>query len=363
MKKIVLLSVMLLLVISSSIAQPTITKNDMPKVGDTIRINTTTSTHSDNYDSAGINHLWNFSNLTSSTQSVDTFMNILSTSIVYYVDFYSANLAGTLPNMIPFSVASLSLSITNVYGFFNNSTSSYSQLGFGAKFNGVPLPVKYNNPDVQLVFPLTFGEKDSCDFSYNVTIPSLGYYGEKEHRVNYIDGWGTVIIPNDTFQAMRVLSVITAHDTIYLDTMGGHGFSFNYVESQYKWYANGMGIPVMEIDVRTGTGAGTTITYPYFPKNTAGTKDMEAPIYSFSLYPNPTNGNTELYFSLTKPSQVEISITDLLGRNIKTIASKEFHAGYNSVPLDISGMNIGKGIYFVRVSSGNSSKVIKLEVF
>ena len=60
MKKIVLLSSMFILVIVSSFAQPVITNNDMPMIGDTIRLSTTLSLHGDNYDSAGINHLLNF---------------------------------------------------------------------------------------------------------------------------------------------------------------------------------------------------------------------------------------------------------------------------------------------------------------
>jgi hypothetical protein len=124
-----------------------------------------------------------------------------------------------------------------------------------------------------------------------------------------------------------------------------------------------MGEPVMKVSVRTGTGASTTIEYQNRPKNTSGIKDIESPVNFVGLYPNPVNENTNLYFSLEKPSQIVISITDLLGRNVKTIATKEYHAGFNTVPLDISGMKLVKGIYFVRVSSGNSSKVIKMEIF
>jgi hypothetical protein len=364
MKKILLLSSMLFMIIFSSLAQPTINKSDMPVVGDTIRVNNSLSVNGDNYDTTGVNYTWNLSNLTSSSQSVDTFKNVLSTSIIYYVYFTGlANLAENAPNMVSINTPLLPVTITNVYDFFDNSTASFSQLGFGAKFNGTPLPVKYSNPDVQLVFPLTYGEKDSCDFSYNVNIPSFGYYGEKEHRVNCVDGWGTIINPIDTFQAMRVRSVVTAHDTIHVDTLINYGTSFNYTTTEYKWYAYKMGVPVMDISVRTGTGASTTIVYPNEPKNTTGIKADDSPCFILGLYPNPVNENTNLYFSLAKPSQLEVNITDLLGRNIKTIASKEYPEGFNSVPLDISGMNLGKGIYFVRVNSVNSSKIIKLEVF
>jgi hypothetical protein len=351
------------MVIFSSYAQPTINKSDMPVVGDTILVNNSLSINGDNYDSTGINYTWNLSNLTSTSQSADTFKNVLSTSIIYYVYFMGlANLAENAPNMVSINTPLLPITITNVYDFFDNSTASYSQLGFGAKFNSAPLPVKYSSPDVQLVFPLTYGEKDSCNFSYNVSIPSFGYYGETEHRVNYVDGWGTIINPVDTFQAMRVRSVVTAHDTIHIDTIINYGTSFNYTTTEYKWYAYKMGIPVMDISVRTGTGAGTTIVYPNDTRNTTGIKNIQNTLTFISLYPNPVNENTNLYFAFAKPSSIEVNITDLLGRNIKTIASKEYPEGFNSVPLDISGMNLGKGIYFVRINSKNDSKVIKMEV-
>ena len=69
---------------------------------------------------------------------------------------------------------------------------------------------------------------------------------------------------------------------------------------------------------------------------------MIAPCFILGLYPNPVNENTNLYFSLAKPSTIEVSITDMLGRNIKTITSKEYPEGFNSVPLDISGINLAK---------------------
>jgi hypothetical protein len=363
MKKTVLISILFMSLIFSAFSQVTINQSDMPNIGDTIRLNVA-SAITDDYTSTGPVYLWDFSNLTATSQRADTFKNIQNTSIVYYVYFYSANLAGTQPNLASFSVPGVaSLSITNVYDFYKKATASYSQLGYGALFNGTPLPIKYNTADVQLKFPLTFGEKDSCDFKDTTKVPGLGFYGEKKHRVNFVDGWGTVITPIDTFPAIRVKSVITAHDSIHLDTIFSVGFAFNSVTTEYKWYADNMGDPVMKVSVATGTGAGTTIEYTNKtrPHNT-GIADIATNLTFTGLYPNPLNENTKLYFSLSKAAEMEVDITDMLGRNIKTIANKEYPAGFNSVPLDISGMKLDKGIYFVKISSGNSSKIIKLQV-
>ena len=366
MKKSIILSVIFISLIFSTYAQPSITQSDMPNIGDTLRIKVPITTNGDDYASSGTNHTWNFSNLVSASQRVDTFMSVASTSLVYMYYFQllsGCNLAGNQPNFLSFSAPlGLGLSITNVYDFFDKSNASYAQLGYGAQFNGIPLPIKYSSPDVQLVFPLTYGEKDSCSFSDSTHIPSLGYYRERKHRVNKVDGWGTVIVPNDTFQAIRVVSVITAHDSIHVDTLINMGFNLNSVTTEYKWYADNMGEPVLKVSVVTGTGAGTTIEYRNRIKSNAGIKDINANIASAGLYPNPANENTNLYFSLEKAANIEINITDMLGRNIKTIANKQYPAGFNIIPIDISQMQLDKGIYFVRINSGSNSKVIKLQV-
>lgn len=360
MKKAVFLSMLFVSLVLSTFSQPIIDQNDMPNIGDTIRVNISISTNGVDYTSSGSDHLWDFSSFTPASQRVDTFMNITSTPAIYLMVFQllsGCNLAGTQPDISTISA----ISITNVYNFFKKATASYSQLGFGAKFNGTPLPVKYDNPDVTLYFPVTYGEKDSCDFSYNVSIPSMGYYGEKKHRVNYVDGWGTIITPIDTFQAMRVLSKITVHDTIHVDTLGSFGgFAFDYNETEYKWYADNMGIPVMKITVRTDTGAGTSIEYNNKPRSHAGLTDIEASLMFVSLYPNPVNENTNLYFSLAKPSEVEINIYDVLGKNIKNIGNKEFPAGFHYLPFTTGDLQ--KGIYFIRISDDSVTKVLKLQV-
>ncbi|MFA4852626.1 MAG: T9SS type A sorting domain-containing protein, partial [Bacteroidales bacterium] len=114
------------------------------------------------------------------------------------------------------------------------------------------------------------------------------------------------------------------------------------------------------ITVRTGTGAGTSIEYNNKPGSHAGLTEIEASLMFVCLYPNPVNENTTLYFSLAKPSEVEINIFDVLGKNIKNIANKEFPAGFHSLPFTTGDMQ--KGIYFIRISDDSVTKVLKLQV-
>ncbi len=80
-------------------------------------------------------------------------------------------------------------------------------------------------------------------------------------------------------------------------------------------------------------------------------------------YPNPFNPSTIIYFEIPIASEVEISIFDILGREIKTLPTKFYHAGIGRVIWDATN-NQGKptsaGIYFCRLKTAQHSKVHKM---
>lgn len=79
----------------------------------------------------------------------------------------------------------------------------------------------------------------------------------------------------------------------------------------------------------------------------------------FNLTPNPSNGQTECYFTLQDNSNVTLKVIDLQGRvvwyqdNISAI-------GNNSITLDLTELNAG--VYFVNISSEkfSESKILTL---
>lgn len=341
---------------------PFINQLDMPNIGDTIRLNELSYTTQFDCHQAGENQFWNYVTFTPTSQKVDTFKRISATSMIYSFYFNDATIAATQGDLIPLDNGIIDISLTNGYGFYKETTTTFSQLGFGALFNGFPLPVRYNKPDVMLRFPLTMGAKDSCDFSYNVSIPNLGYYGQTKHRVNHVDAWGTIITPVDTFIAVRVVSYITSHDSIYLDTLGIGGFSFNQSQIEYKWYADNIGLPAMKMTITPGITGGTQIEYSNLRRKTVGIDETNPVMLFAGLYPNPATEFTHVYFSLDKATEVEITMIDMLGREIKTAGKKKYACGYNTITLNLQELNITKGLYFVKVSSVNNSKTFKLQV-
>lgn len=87
---------------------------------------------------------------------------------------------------------------------------------------------------------------------------------------------------------------------------------------------------------------------------------------SFTLaqnYPNPFNPSTTISFQLPKASNATLKILNMLGQEIKTLASKRFEAGSHSVVwdgLDGQGMQVPTGVYLYRIETESFSQTKKL---
>ena len=96
--------------------------------------------------------------------------------------------------------------------------------------------------------------------------------------------------------------------------------------------------------------------------------DIEGDILptNFSLtqnYPNPFNMSTKIEYTIPRRSDVDISILNMLGQNIKTVRQEDQPAGKHSFiwdGTDQSGKAAASGIYFYRVNDGTHSESKKM---
>jgi hypothetical protein len=81
----------------------------------------------------------------------------------------------------------------------------------------------------------------------------------------------------------------------------------------------------------------------------------------FSLsqnYPNPFNPMTKIKFSVTKASNVNITVFDMLGRHITTLVNEKLGAG--SYETEWSAVNMPGGVYFYRIETDSYSETKKM---
>ena len=78
----------------------------------------------------------------------------------------------------------------------------------------------------------------------------------------------------------------------------------------------------------------------------------------FSLhqnYPNPFNPVTTLRYDLPENSLVNITVYDMLGRQVKTLMAQTQDAGYRSIIWDATndyGKPVSAGIYLYQINAG-----------
>jgi flagellar hook assembly protein FlgD len=78
-------------------------------------------------------------------------------------------------------------------------------------------------------------------------------------------------------------------------------------------------------------------------------------------FPNPFVDQTMIYYSITKPQKVEVSVYNSVGQKSKTLVNSELEPGSYSTVWDGKnnfGGALPKGIYFIQIS-GAKEKVVK----
>jgi hypothetical protein len=225
------------------------------------------------------------------------------------------------------------------------------------------IPVVFTQSDYVYRFPLNYGNLDTSDAAYAINFPPLPYIGQTIHRENNVDGWGTLVTPYGTFMALRMVSVVQRIDTISLDSVSGFSI-VRPLEIEYKWLANGIKIPVLEVDAQVlfNTEVVTNVVYRDVYNNTLPQVGMNEAnlISSSSVFPNPATDNCYVTFKMEGAATVEMELTDISGRTVKTFGKEMALPGNNSRLLDLTG--IAPGSYMINIISGDSGLSRKIVV-
>jgi hypothetical protein len=341
------------LIATAASAQITITQADMPSPGDSVRVSYAANTDSVDYTLTGPNFIWDFSALTPIAQQELRFetpvaLPFIFTSSVAYV------------NLSPDSLPGVGALPSNFTDYYKKGSSGYRQVGFSfeyAPFGSFAIPVIYSTNDYIYRFPLNYGNMDTCDAGYGMQIPSLIYFGQSIHRVNEVDGWGTLITPYGTFQTVRVRSVVDRIDTIGLDSVNGFATP-RPTEIEYKWLAAGMDIPVLEVDVTVLFSAEVISNVVYQDSMRDSLFQVNVPevnpnITAGQVYPNPADQSCTIIYSLGEAGPVEIVLLDMTGRVVRNYGSTAQTTGDHFQAIDLEG--VSAGLYQLRVSTGNGT--------
>lgn len=340
-----IIGLLFLLFFIQGYSQITITQNDLPTVNDTIYyklglINNFDPNHT------GSNITWDFSQVSLNNQRADTIIPVTSTPIVYNVifNFTIANLAfinQTPPNM------GVGLTVSDYYDFYKKSSSYYRKAGFGATINGIQTPVKYDNPELYFKLPLTYGTTDSSISSYGFSIPSYGYFGQTISRKHIADGWGTLLTPFGSYDAIRVKETLNITDTIFNESLNFGFIIQRPVSYEYYWLTNGMQSYVAKI---TQNGPSNIIEVRYQPQLNVNNQFFA----EIQVYPNPAEN--EIFIDNLPQGTKNIKIINLFGTIVYEKNIKQ-----NNKRIQVN--NLQNGIYVLKIQydGGIFSKKILIQ--
>ncbi len=142
-------------------------------------------------------------------------------------------------------------------------------------------------------------------------------------------------------------------------TFEGGGFGFGKSRTRYIW--DGSGIPTdytFPMDVFTFDPPLVVEPNPHI---TGIEDDANNPVpVHFTLeqnYPNPFNPSTTIRFSLEKSANVNLTIFNVLGQKVRTLANGKFTPGAQQVVWDgrnDAGLEAASGVYYYRITVDNN---------
>ena len=349
--------------VNSALAQaPTITSANLPTVGITYtQMNDSTTAELPTFTvSAGSAsaQTWNYTS---------EFVTTYSTAMAFVAPSTLAG-ASNFPN------ATLGASSGGNSLFFTAGASGLDIVGAYAAPLGSYIAIPYTPSEVIIPTPFTYNNNQVNAYTSTFTLTAVNggiTYAVKivQHSTRNItaDAFGSLTTPAGTFAStLRIKTYQVDIDTqfVYLGTSAS-GTPVNVSPSRdssytYEWVQNSHPALLMEIDMN---GLGTSVTGANYTKSAVlGITSIPTAFEELSLYPNPATTATNLSYENKYATHVTVTMFDITGRLIATLADENQTAGKQALAIDTKVLGLNSGMYFVKVSSPNGTETMKLNI-
>ncbi len=186
------------------------------------------------------------------------------------------------------------------------------------------------------------------DHGGNETVnPSNGPY-DKDDPSQYGD--------NLTIRDTLTMPVNGCYSMFVVDAYGDGMSNFTAAtadDGYVKMYKLGNTItPIINI---AGNGYETSLNSPFGGNTFTGVDDL-IPAGDFDVFPNPTHGVLNVDFVLNRAADVQITVTNALGQNVKSELGKTFGAGFQQQVLQVNDLPSGIYLLNLRTEEGVISK-------
>jgi len=242
--------------------------------------------------------------------------------------------------------------------FFGLNSTDLRYYGGGGFSADTSFTTKFDPEQLLVTFPMQLGGSYNDSYVLRFGIPGVFESIDSTSVVATYDAWGTVVTPAGSYDVLRVCRNKTEITTVVVNGLPISTTSVSRIE--YEWLSSTFG-PVAVItseDDEANPNFTQASSVDFRVSAISGIEDNAAEIQSFSLnqnYPNPFNPSTEIAFELTRAMEAELTVYNVAGQAIATLASGLHTSGQHRVTFDAA--NLPAGIYFYRLSAGGTQQI------
>lgn len=247
--------------------------------------------------------------------------------------------------------------------------------GIGVTSSTYAGPIQFAPAIHYFALPLQIGKtwESASTFSISMDtsffgIPATIVAQIQDSLIARVDGWGTLKLPQATYNCVRVKAYITLDEKLYLSgdfLKGNKSRTINYF-----WIAEKYGVVAKVISHLNETNDNFTSAAQVSRLiSFSSTSHVETsyPVPDFRLdpnFPNPFNAATVIPFTLNLPGKIRIEIYNLQGQQVALLADTYFAAGTHQIHwngADATNLPAPSGVYVIRMRhAGNLSVTHKI---
>ncbi len=242
-----------------------------------------------------------------------------------------------------------------IYQFYSISADSMVLEG---DISLVNTPIAYQLKPTVYRFPLNLNDiqQDTMSSNYNggPVGPALRY-GDYN---TLFDGDGILQLPNGLVYAntnrIVTFALITDSSLVF------PAATSKTILTKIEWYEQGIKVPVMYTETREVSAGGSpnTTRSVYYMDTSIVSLDKPSVFNSVKLFPNPVNDKVQLSYELTGQTNALVEVYNMTGNLVRVIEGGNQTAG--SYRITINTSDLSRGMYFVRLSSGEFTETRKL---
>ena len=329
----------------------TLTVSDIADAGDIYVVSNGNLFEDYSLDYTGENVTWDYSFLSPVLQDSVVWLEPAETNVAYFLLWFISDVAEESGQ----EFSSDFFSIEDIFNFYDRSGSELALKGFAGTVSGIPLPAAYDSPDVLYEFPLTYGTEYSSSSSFTFGIPGFGSWSEDKVRTCDADGWGTIITPLGTYEAVRLHCELDVNDVF---EYSGFEIPISYITHEYRWMAPDMGIPVLQVNTQEFFGFETVSQVIYqdtlLPEPVAiENAEMKADI----RVQNPVSDNMQITIVSENAHIMHLALKNLQGAVIWESEDIEINSGVTDMSFPINGS--ASGMYLLDIAFDHQTVALK----